>query len=361
MADAADQFEVLLLAGRIELRGSSAYSLRLAEGLPAVQMTGSIATPDASLIDPADRLRFAVREYPQIEAPLWGCLMRRFLWRETQKLAPRLIHIQSFSMWNVGRWLAKKLRLPYVATFHEHPDPGIRWAPDEGCRKLIAVSESVAEAIMQQVPYSSSLVSVIPPGVPSEYPHGLRLPLEPGHVPVIGAASPLEPTKGLLYFLGAARQVLNVRSHVEFLVAGAGPEESRLRRVARELNMTEKVTFVPHLRSLTDALAAIDIFCLPSLQQGLGSIMLEAMAMGRPVIASNVGGVSRVIRSGENGLLTRPMDCDELARHMLNLLDQPARARALGNQARKDVLANYRAEQMVVETAQVYRNAIHAC
>ena len=151
-----------------------------------------------------------------------------------------------------------------------------------------------------------------------------------------------------------------MRSHVEFLIAGAGPEEGRLRRVARELEITEKVTFVPNVRGLTDAIAATDIFCLPSLQQGLGTTMLEAMALGRPVIASDVGGVSRVIRDCCNGLLVPPQNCSVLARNMLDLLDNPARARALGNQARKTVLSEYHAERMIQKTAEVYRDSIHA-
>ena len=361
MAQVEEKTEVLLLAGRFELRGSSSYSLRLAAGLPAEQIIGSIATPDACVVDPAERSRIDIHEYPRLEAPIWGCLMRRFLLNETRRRSPQLIHVQSHKMWKVGRWLSRRLRVPFVVTLHDHLAPNESWNIDDACRRIIAVSQSVADAFVKQHPYASKQVTVIPSGVPTTTPVGLRLPLEPGHVPVVGAASPLEPVKGILYFLGAARQVLNVRSHVEFLVAGAGPEETKLRRVARELGIAEKVTFVPNLRDINDALTAVDIFCLPSLQQGIGTIMLEAMALGRPVIASDVGGVSQVICSGRNGLLVPPRDCDALARQMLDLLDNPARARALGNQARRLVLNEYPAERMVQKTAEVYRDLIHAC
>ncbi|HMC12409.1 MAG TPA: glycosyltransferase family 4 protein, partial [Pirellulaceae bacterium] len=183
-------------------------------------------------------------------------------------------------------------------------------------------------------------------------------PLEPGHFPVVSTAGPLEAIKGIPYFLGAARQVLASRRDVEFLVAGAGPEEANLRRVARELDIADRVTFVPYVLGFSDSLAATDIFCLPSLQQGLGSIMLEAMALGRPVIATGVGGVSSVIRDGETGLIVLPQNSGELARRIIELLDQPARARAMGAQARKLVVEQYSVDTMVHRTAQLYREIV---
>ena len=107
---------------------------------------------------------------------------------------------------------------------------------------------------------------------------------------------------------------------------------------------------------LRESLAATDIFVLPSLQQGLGTIMLEAMALGRPVIATGVGGIASVIHHGETGLIVPPQNSGELARRILELLDQPARARALGARARELVTAQYDVETMVQQTLQVYRD-----
>jgi glycosyltransferase involved in cell wall biosynthesis len=357
MSDA--EFEVLLLAGRFEVRGSSAYSTRLAAGLPEHGLTGRILTSDARLVSPADRKSLAIREFSRLETPLWGCVLRHFVLRELRLDPPKLVHIQSHRVLSLGRWLARRLRLPYILTIHEHPGPCNRLRVDPAqCRMVIAVSESVRSELVDNHELPAELVSVIPSGVGTEPPAGLPLPLEPGHVPVIGTASPLEAVKGIPYFLGAARQVLDVRSHVEFLVAGAGPEEANLRRVTRELGITEKVTFVPNIRSFSDALAATDIFCLPSLQQGLGTTMLEAMAFGRPVIATGVGGVASVIRDGQTGLVVPPRNSSELARKMIELLDNPPRARAIGNQARRLVVDEFNVATMVRKTAEVYRAAL---
>jgi glycosyltransferase involved in cell wall biosynthesis len=102
----------------------------------------------------------------------------------------------------------------------------------------------------------------------------------------------------------------------------------------------------------------MDIFCLPSLRQGLGTIMLEAMALGRPVIASGVGGVYSVIQSPQVGLIVPPSDSARLAESMLQLLDDPVRARALGEAGRQLVSREFTAARMVSQTAGLYREVL---
>ncbi|MBS0263670.1 MAG: glycosyltransferase family 4 protein [Planctomycetes bacterium] len=359
MADSEAEFDVLLLTGRFEVRGSSAYSIRLASGLEQERVAARLVASDAGCLCPIERQKLAVREFSHVTTPLWGCVMRQFLWRELRQNPPALIHIQSHKVLSLGRWLAQKLQRPYVVTIHEHLSPCERGRIDPAtCRQVIAVSESVRNDLINRLKVPANLVTVITSGVETQMPHGLPMPLEPGHIPVIGTASPLEIVKGLPYFLGAARQVLEVRNHVEFLVAGAGPEEANLRRMSRDLGITGQITFIPNIRSFRDALAATDIFCLPSLQQGLGTTMLEAMAFGRPVIASGVGGVASVIRDGQTGLVVPPRNSAELARRMIELLDNPTRARALGNQARRLVVEDYNVSTMVRKTAAIYRVAL---
>lgn len=355
------EIQVLLLAGRFEVRGSSTYTLRLAAGLRQQGIAAMIVTPDARLIDATCRSQIQIREFPRLDAPPWSWLVKRLVLRELRAQPPRLIHIQSHRVHATGRWLARQIDCPYVLTVHEHLRP--RSAPRldaRRCRRLIVVSQSVGDALVENQGLPAELITVIPPGVETSPPAGLPPPLEPGHVPVIGTAGPLETVKGLPYFLGAARQVLDVREGVEFLVAGAGPEEANLRRVARELGITGKVTFVPNVACFREALAATDIFCLPSLQQGLGTIMLEAMALGRPVIATGVGGVASVIRDGQTGLIVPPKNSSELARRMLELLDNPPRARAIGGAARRLVVEDFNIRTMVEKTSEVYRRSVDA-
>ena len=352
----SDQLEVLLLAGPLEARGRCAYTLRLAQHLPELGIAPTLISPDIDLLDLETRRRLNAVEYRRIDTPLWGRYVRWCLLEELRKRPPALIHIQTRRALRLGTWLARHLKVPFLLTIHDQLAPNACVSVDRRwCRRIITASPSVQGELTSRLRFPAELVTHIAAGVEVEATLDCPTPLDPGHVPVIGTATPLEAQKGVPYFLGAARRALEVRSQLEFLVAGAGPEEANLRRIARELGITDKVTFVPYARDFGDSLAAMDIFCLPSLQQGLGTIMLEAMALGRPVIATEVGGVSSIIREGETGLSVPPRDSATLAARILELLDNPTRARAIGTAARRLVAEQFNVRRMVEQTAEIYR------
>ena len=92
--------------------------------------------------------------------------------------------------------------------------------------------------------------------------------------------------------------------------------------------------------------------------QGLGTVMLEAMSLGRPVIATGVGGITSIVRDDETGLVIPAADSNSLAERILELLKDPIRARAIGSAARQQVIQSFDARQMVELTADEYRSAI---
>lgn len=350
---------VLLLAGRFSVRGSSAYTLRLAEHLPEVGFVPRLICPNASMVEPALRRQLGIQEFPYLQTPVIGRVVLSLLERNLKADRPHLVHVQSRNAALQGLWLARHLRCPYVLTVHDYMQPrevlrvDLHW-----CRRIIAVSESVRADLLARTGLPADLVWVIHSGVDCDVTGQQTEILPPGRIPVIGTAGPLEAVKGFPFFLGAAARVLRTGRDVEFVIAGSGPEEDNLRRLARELQIAEHVTFIPNLSDFAEALLAMDIFCLPSLQQGIGTIMLEAMALGRPVIGTRVGGVYRVIRDGETGLLVPPSDSVKLAERMIELLDDPERARAIGAAAQAEVRQEFSVEQMVQRTAALYREVL---
>ncbi len=173
-----------------------------------------------------------------------------------------------------------------------------------------------------------------------------------------GNGRPAGGRKGACLFFGAAQRVAAVHPEAEFLIAGAGPEEDNLRRLARELGLNRNLTFASNLYDFSSALTAMDIFCLPSLRQGLGTIILEAMALGRPVIATGVGGIYGLVRNNETGLVVPPSDSGALAERILELLNDPVRARAIGEAGRVLVREEFGVERMVAQTAALYREVL---
>ena len=225
-------------------------------------------------------------------------------------------------------------------------------------RGVIAVSESVRTELIEGSQVPEKLVRVIHSGVETPVEESLRAPFGSSYTPVVGTAGPLEAAKGLHFFFAPSRGMLAEYKPVEFLIAGAGPEESSLRHLAGELGIAESLTFVPNVFDLSTSLSAMDIYCLPSIKQGLGTIMLEAMARGKPVIASRVGGVYGVVTDGETGLLVPPSDSDALACRILELLRDPEQAQAMGRAARQRVLADFPVSRMVEQTAALYREVM---
>jgi len=351
--------QILLFAGEFQVRGSSAYTLRLADHLPQLGFAARIVCSNAEIVKTAQRQGLTIAEYPHLKMPFVGHLALHRMLHDLENAVPDLIHIQSRSVLTQGCWLARTLKRPFILTVHDYLSPYERLRIDwQWCRHVIAVSESVKRDFSSRLSVPPGRLTVIPSGVDPPVIPDLAPPLDAGHVPVVGTAGPLEAVKGLPFFLGAAQKVLATGRDVEFLVAGAGPEEANLRRLARELNIAHKVTFVPYLHDFTESLAAMDIFCLPSLQQGLGTIMLEAMALGRPVIASRVGGVYSVVHDRETGLLVPPSDSSQLADRILELLNDPVRARAIGEAARQMVRRDFSLQKMVEQTADVYRSVL---
>ncbi|HXY36357.1 MAG TPA: glycosyltransferase family 4 protein [Planctomycetaceae bacterium] len=354
-----EPLKVLLVAGPFEVRGWAACTLRLAEGLSAERVKARILTPSADRIAPSRRKKLNVLVSRRLATPVWGNVVRESIARELARDLPDLIHIQSWSAYPAGLAIARRLKRPFVLTAHDHGsierESGVDW---RWGRRIIAVSQSVRAELLSRAHFRPERVTVVHPGV--DVPASANVPavLSPDRVPVIGTAGPLEPAKGQVFFLGAAQRVVAERPDTEFLIAGSGPEEQNLRRLARELGLASNVTFISSGYDFASALAAMDLFCLPSLRQGLGTIMLEAMALGRPVIASGVGGVPSVIRNAQIGLVVPPSDSARLAERMLELLNDPVRARAIGETGRRLVGAEFTASRMVAETARLYREVL---
>lgn len=352
---------VLMLAGRFELRGSSTQTLHLARFLrPTVGV--QVLCSDASRIPEEFRAEMDLKVVSYLD---WS-MLRSFAWRmigrEIKAHPPDIIHIQQRKMHTFGAWLARYVGCPYLVTVHDYLDSRetLTLDPKWG-RGVIAVSDSVRDELIARTGISPQLVHVIPSGVAIPDTHDSTAILEGERFAIVGTAGPLEAAKGLTFFLRAAADVVKEFPQTLFLIAGAGPEERALRRLTRRLGIQKMVTFVPNMLDFSTSLDAMDVFVLPSLKQGLGTIMLEAMARGRPVIATSAGGVYSAVTDDVTGCLVPPSDSDALATRIKELLRDPQRARAIGTAAREHVERHFRVSQMVDATIDLYRQIEHGC
>src|SRR5438128_8523026 len=149
------------------------------------------------------------------------------------------------------------------------------------------------------------------------------LGLDP-HRPVVGTIGRLESRKGHEHFLLAARTMLELANGLrpQVVIVGAGPRRAELVREAAVLGVGEIVRFTGALADVRLPLAAMDVFVLPSDAEGMSNALLEAMAAGRPVVATAVGGTVEVVEPG-SGTLVPPRDAQALASAILRLLSDP--------------------------------------
>jgi glycosyltransferase involved in cell wall biosynthesis len=175
--------------------------------------------------------------------------------------------------------------------------------------------------------------------------------------PVVGSVGRFEPVKGYDTLLEAAALLRTRQPKVQFLLAGEGKEESRLKRLAKELRVEDRVFFLGWQQEIPEILSALDLFVLPSRNEGMGRALVQAMAMGKPIVATRVGGVPEVLGEGEAGLLVPPDDPVQLSQAIEQLLTDRELARKLGEGGKRRAPA-YSAERMVAEIESLYETLL---
>jgi glycosyltransferase involved in cell wall biosynthesis len=220
--------------------------------------------------------------------------------------------------------------------------------------RYVAVSEDMARTLRAALD-SERKVRVIHNGVALDPPAmasaSLRAALSPTpDRPLVLTVARLHPQKGLAYLLSAATCVPNA----VFLVAGDGPQRGALEAESRRLGLGERVIFLGHRGDVPALLACCDLFVLPSLFEGLPVSVLEAMAAGKPVIATAIGGTDEAVVHGETGLLVQPGDPVALAEAINVLLADISLADRFGTAGRARVEREFSAEVMVDRVTLLY-------
>lgn len=173
--------------------------------------------------------------------------------------------------------------------------------------------------------------------------------------PVIGIIARLSAEKGHQQLLRMAREVLATHPDTRFLIVGTGPVEAELRAAAAAQGLGEAVVFTGARRDVTALNHVLDVFALPSREEALPLAVLEAMAAGRPVVASNVGGVPEVVVDGATGYLLDRDDHAGFVGAFRRLLDSADLRADLGRRGRQRVGGRFGVSRMVRETLGYYR------
>lgn len=285
-------------------------------------------------------------------------------------------HLTYAAIWGV---LASRITgRPCVATLHVQPSESAAWSRpglrerlmgvllDRWAAAVIAVSEAVRDAYVRAGRLDPARIEVVHNGIdcgalashPGRRSAARReLGLAPGALAVL-TVSVLREGKGLDVLLQAAPAVVASVPEAVFLVAGDGPSGDALRARAAELGLSERVRWLGFRQDIGDLLAAADLFVLPTLRDALPTALLEAMAAGLAVVASDTGGIPEIVEAPSLGQLVPPSDPEALARAIAHLLARPAERTAMGEAARDHVHARFSLQAWIERLEGVYGRAL---
>jgi glycosyltransferase involved in cell wall biosynthesis len=176
----------------------------------------------------------------------------------------------------------------------------------------------------------------------------------PSGATVIGNVAALVPHKGHRYLINAAALVVRQVPNARFVIIGEGELEAALRKQIKDLHLEKHVLLAGFRPDALSLQKGFDLFAMSSVTEGMGSVLLDAMAIGQAIVATTAGGIPEVITDGRTGVMVPPRDSEALAAAIVTLLDDQDRRARLGAAARLRVREHFRVEQVVQRTLDAY-------
>lgn len=348
------KFKVILLSERLDEPGPGTYTADLARSLDELGhevFLIAMELPDEKVLS---GFELPVRLCRHLAAWGLGGIMRKWLVRELRVFGPELLHAAVPRLGSVGRQIASKLHVPSVVTVHGGGLGEKEWGPaDLRGAAVIAASQSVREDLVNHLRIPKAQISVIYPGVkvrPGQVPQSKG----DGRTTVVGTLGSREHLEGHQYLLRAVRLILDRGLDLQVLIAGTGPERSSLRELVDELGLNDAVTFVGDMAHPRRLIEVMDIFVLPTTREGMSPVVLEAMALGKPVVVSGTGGIFAAVRQGHTGLVFPKGDVDALAAAVRRLMLKPDFTARIAREGRELVRREFSLDEMVKKTLQLY-------
>lgn len=266
----------------------------------------------------------------------------------SRKLNVDILLANTFKTAIVASFVSQLTRKPmifydHVFITHRPYDSLIR----KTARIILTPSDAVAEKYPPQLKFK---VKTVPSGIDCRL---LEIGNDPLRTNAVGYLGRISREKGIHLFIQSIPEVLKRSPETRFLICGSAFTSDDKRYLGQliekidALNIRESVNFVGYIDRPENFLSNLRVFVLPSISETLGRVMLEAMAMGIPVVAFNKGGPAEVINDGETGFLVKPFDTDLMAKVIVRLLNDDDLVRKIGSKARMLVKQRYTSEVMV--------------
>jgi glycosyltransferase involved in cell wall biosynthesis len=293
----------------------------------------------------------------------------RALERQMKLDAPQIVQCFLFHANVLGPWAASRAKVPHVVTGIRVAERRRKWhlrlarVADRWVERHVCVSHGVKEFSQSVGRLPEAKLVVIPNGVDATRfsvanvgrPDDWGVPAGRRMMTFVGR---LDEQKGLDWLVPLLPRLLAEVPDCDFVLVGAGPKRAALERLARELGLAERVHFLGFRADADQILAASELVLLPSRWEGMPNVLLEAMAAGKPVVATDVEGVTEVVGPAAAQQVVRPDHAEAFAAKVRAILKSSALAVELGAANRRRVEEFFRVQTMVAAYAALYRSLV---
>lgn len=333
---------------KLELGGAQQNTLYTVEHLDKDKFDVTLICGKGGLLDgEVDKKGVRVIFIPSLKArwimPWFDIMAFLKLWRICKKERFTIVHTHSSKAGILGRWAARLTGVPVIIhtvhgwSFNDYQNLFLRkffiWLERLTANittKIIAVSYKDVEKGLEERIGRQEQYRVIRSGIEIEKFRDIKidvsskrkkLGLDPGR-PVIGMVACLKPQKAPIDFVRVANEVRKKILEAQFMLVGDGILRARVERLKDKLGLDGSLVLTGWRRDIPEIMTSIDVLCLTSLWEGLPRTILEAVSCGIPVVATDVGGNSEVIKDGINGYLSKPGNISDMAYRIVELLSQ---------------------------------------
>ena len=309
-------------------------------------------------------------------------------WLRTNQ--PDVVHSHLWAANIIGRLAGRMTKVPVISSVHnpdhepqawsDGADVSLitrhavkamdRWTANLGSDRMVAVSDYVRKSASRDLHYSLDLVELVynpfdtdlmkAPSAKTRTELLRELGLAPESQILLNVAR-VSPQKGLLYALRALPAILKQYPQVHLISVGATTEPvwtAELKREADVLGVADHFQMLGARQDVVDFLRACDLFVFPSLYEGLGIALIEAMAAGCVCVASNTGPIPEVVQDGKDGVLVPPADPNALARAVCDLLADPHRRSQLSTEAKKTAFQKFDPNRSAEQLTSIYQSVV---
>lgn len=362
--------KILLITSHLKIGGIPVYTVTLANHLCKKGHGVFVASSGGELKDELSseivHIDVPLETHSVLSPKIWLAVFRLRGLIKKEKID--IMHTHTRVAHFTAHILSKMTGVPYVVTWHGFYRPHFfrKLMPCWG-ERTIAISKSVARHLVDDFKREEAKVRLVFNGVDAskfrnDYTEAQKRDIKKRYGlkdgPVVGIICRLAGDKGHAFLVEAFKGVVSQVPEAQLVIVGEGKLKDTLKSRVARLGIGDSVHFFDGTLNPREFLAVMDVFTRPSIEEGFGIAVVEAMLMGVPVVATNVGGFKSILNEGEFGILVEPKDVSGLKDAIVKMLTDRAFAEKIAAAAQRHAALNFSAEKMAARIEDVYTEVV---